>query len=166
MDVSASCKRTQPNLSVMKITNAILNDLVHCSYKAFNDFRRDSVPDEPEISRLFNRLKESHFKRVVEAKMMASISFNVTLENERFCLTFDGIEQKSKSSQIAIMTVPFERIAKADKVFLALKSHLAERDFSFKISYCKIIYGDELRTAYFKISSFQRHISKLANRVD
>jgi len=97
---------------------------------------------------------------------MASISFNVTLENEHFCLTFDGIERKSKSNQIAIMTVPFERVTKADKVFLALKSHFAEKEFSLKISHCKIIYGGELNTVYFKISSFKRHISKLTNRLE
>jgi len=39
---------------------------------------------------------------------MASISFNLTFENEGFCLNFDGIEQKSKSNQITIITVPFE----------------------------------------------------------
>lgn len=150
----------------MKVTNAILKDLVHCSYKAFNGLKRDSNPGEPEILTIFKKLKESHFKRVMEAKSMASISFNITLENERFYLTFDGIERKSKANQIGIMTVPFERVTKADKVFLALKSHFAEKEFSIKISHCKIIYGVELNTVYFKISSFKRHISKLAKGLE
>jgi hypothetical protein len=44
---------------------------------------------------------EMQSKKVV-SKLVASVSFNVTFENEGFCLNFDGIEQNENQTKLRL----------------------------------------------------------------
>jgi len=48
----------------MKITNEILQDAIHCSYKVFKKINNHSVESQAEISLLYKKLKEEHSHRL------------------------------------------------------------------------------------------------------
>ena len=158
----------------MKITNEILLDAIHCSYKVFKKINNHSVESQAEISLLYKKLKEEHSHRfqrkfidsepsnkINRKGIKTDLIFNSRAQNERVDLIFDAIETTPKKRANIILTVPFERITKANKLLLALQAYLAAREFFMSIEFCKVIYGGEFRTLKFKPSTFKREVHKI-----
>lgn len=151
---------------IMTITNTILKDLILCPYKAFRSLHEETG-DLPQISILYEGLKEDHFNQfVTQTGNKSSIAFRVRYTNARFQLHFDGIEIKSRRKQIALMTLPFEKIRLADKVYLSLLCHVACTEFSIRLTECRIIHGEKFGNTYFKLPAFKKQISALLIRLE
>lgn len=162
----------------MKITNEILFDALHCMYKVHNKINKDPFGPKPDIVILHKKLKETHKaqfeKRFIDhlklpantsaktPRSKTTLTFNSAFTNDHIDLTFDAIETTTgKNKIVTILTVPSERVSKADRMFLAAQTHLLCLEFPEKVDNCKIIFGENFRSAKFKFSSFKKRADKL-----
>jgi hypothetical protein len=70
---------------MMKITNEILRDVIHCPYKVFKKINDHAVQCQTEIGHLYKRLKDNHnqeFNNRFINRVGLSLSFNVTFQNK------------------------------------------------------------------------------------
>ena len=161
----------------MQITNEILLSFIHCPYKAY----RKSISENGEISdfeKLSFELKNSQKtlfteklsleKKLIEYQPIAS-NFTFTtngvvigqkFSNSNALLILDGIEILGKNKIIPILLIPFEKVSKTDKLFVALQTAYLQNEFHFQIEHCKMVYGKNLKQTRFKITTFSKSIKK------
>lgn len=161
----------------MQITNEIINDFIHCQYKAYRK-SKSQTGSISEYELLCNQLKQKQkanfLKNISENKTFISsnvvfdnitpnsgISLNLKFTNENIDLTLDGIEFIGKKNIIPVFITPFEKVTKTDKLFLALQAMFIQNEFNLQIENCKIVSGINLKQTKFKFSSFAKPIKKL-----
>lgn len=129
----------------MQINNEILNDFIHCQYKAYRK-SKNQTGNTSEYQILYNQLKQKqkgNFEKIISGNknLIASnavfdnvisntgISLYLKFTNANIDLTLDGIEFTGKKNIIPIFITPFEKVTKTDKLFLALQYLLPLREF-------------------------------------
>ncbi|GHT36262.1 hypothetical protein AGMMS49574_27700 [Bacteroidia bacterium] len=141
----------------MQITNEILSNFLYCPYKAYrkSNLEKGTISEYQE---LYDNLKET-YTRLFKKASADSIKFNVNFCNENINLTFDAIEYNEKN-RIPIYFIPFEKVTKVDKLYVALQATFIQNYFHYKIDFCKIIFGKNLRQTKFKIPSYAKSAKK------
>lgn len=166
----------------MQINNEILNDFIHCQYKAYRK-SRNQRGNISEYQLLCNELKQkqkanfeksiSENKNIISSKAVfdnispnSGISLNLKFTNENIDLTLDGIEFIGKKNILPVFMTPFEKVTKTDKLFLALQATFIQNEFNLHIENCKIVSGINLKQTKFKFLSFAKPIKKLIGEMN
>jgi predicted RecB family nuclease len=136
----------------MIISNEILNDVIHCCYKAY--LKKISQPStKSEFETVVEKLKEKQ-KVTTELK---PISF----KNAEIDLVLDGIYKDEKNYSVPILISPFEKVQKADKLFIALQSCFLKQKFNLKIEEAETIFGKQQKKTKIILSKFTKELKKL-----
>ena len=143
----------------MFVTNEILNAFINCKYKAYRK-SNNHLGNVSEYQLLYNKLKLTQ-KSIFEETLPKNKLFNLKFTNCNIDLVLDGIEHIGKKNIAPIFITPFEKIAKSDKLFLALQATFIQNEFNYHVVYCKVVSGKNLKPTKFKLSSFAKIIAKL-----
>src|SRR5437899_1302035 len=145
---------------LMVINNEILTALIHCNYKAhLKGQNLQCAKSDFEI--VFNELNEIQKQRycannsinnefksqsytIYNQYELNKIYTNTTFKNDGVIILIDGCRFTEKNKILPILITPFEKVSKADRLFIALQSYFIEREFSLKIDYAEIVFGQQL----------------------
>jgi predicted RecB family nuclease len=143
----------------MLVTNEILHAFINCKYKAYRK-SNNHLGKVSEYQLLYHKLKLTQ-KSIFDETLPKSKLFNLQFTNSNIDLVLDGIEYIGKKNIAPIFITPFEKVAKSDKLFLALQATFIQNEFNYHVVYCKVVSGTNLKQAKFKLSSFTKISSKL-----
>lgn len=159
----------------MQINNEILYDFIYCQYKAYRK-SKNQTGSISEYQILYNQLKQkSNFEKIISENEnfistnatfdsiipINGTSLNLKFINENIDITLDGIVFTGKKNIVPIFITPFEKVTKADKLFLALQATFIQNEFNLQIENCKIVYGTNSKQTKFKFLPFTKSIKKL-----
>lgn len=161
----------------MQITNEILHSFIHCTYKAYRksksengkltDFEKLTFELKDSQKKLFTEKLSSEKKLIENQNTRDNFTFTTLgvildskFSNINALLILDDIEILGKNKIIPILLIPFEKVSKADKLFLALQAAYLQNEFHFHIEHCKIVYGKSLKQTGFKLTTFSKTIKK------
>lgn len=175
-DESFSANKELKHQKNMLVTDEILFSFINCHYKAYLKSRQQSgITSEFEM--LYNKTKKIqkdsfekklsesgmlHFKNISNTRdfQKEGASLNAKFTNSNINIVLDGIEFTGKKSINAIFISPFEKVKKADKLFVALQATFIQDNFSVQVESCKVIFGQSLKETKFKLSSIAKTIKK------
>jgi predicted RecB family nuclease len=141
----------------MTINNEILNAVIHCRYKTY--LKKISLPStKTEFEIVVERLKEKQIS-AIDTKQ-------VTFKNTEIDLVLDGIYKDEKNYSVPILITPFEKVQKADKLFISLQVHYLKLHFNLKIERAEIIFGEQQKRTKITVSKFVKEIKKLVTIVE
>lgn len=160
----------------MQINNEILKDFIICHYKAYRKSKHQTgtITDYQILCNELRQKAKENFERTISKNpnficinsnfdnitSKEGISLNLKFANENIDLTLDGIEFAGKKNITPIFITPFEKVAIADKLFVALQGTFIQNEFKLQIVNFKIVYGTNSRQTKFKLSSFTKSIKK------
>lgn len=162
----------------MQLTNAILYDFIHCSYKGYKK-SKNQTGNVSDYQILYNELKqvqkvnfEKSFSDTLNPTFSTSafdiamlkeigVRANLNFKNANIYLMLDGIEFTSTKNITPLFITPFEKGTLIDKLFVALQAHFIHTEFNLPIENCKVIFGKNIRQTKFKLSSFTKIIKKI-----
>ncbi|GAB6012908.1 IS66 family transposase [Viscerimonas tarda] len=152
----------------MQIDNSFLQDFLHCPYKAYTKSRQETGL-KTEYEALCVRLKAAvveKFRTACAEKIMeAKFEFNVNFENEHVSLTLDAVEHRDKKTMVPVYIVPFGKITKTDRLFVALQAAFITREFQRRIEHCRIVSGREMKQSKFNVITYAKNSAKLIGEI-
>lgn len=172
----------QPQQFKMQINDEILHDFIYCQYKAYLK-SKDQTGIFSEYQTLYNQLRQSQkicFEKTLSdnpksispnstfnaSNSQKGISLNIKFKNENIDLTVDAINFTGKKNIIPIFITPFEKVTKADKLFIALQASFIQSEYNLYSESCKIIYGKNLNQTKFGLSLFTKNTKKIINELN
>jgi predicted RecB family nuclease len=161
----------------MKITNEILDAIIHCNHKAFLKKVQGNQFPETEFQTVFEKLKQNQIS-AIQPKLSLDTNFQnigyssnlkfekgktylqISFKNSEVDLNLDGIYYDHKNSFTPIFISPFEKIQKSDKLFIALQSHYLKHNFNLKIEDAKIMFGSQQKSTKVILSNLSKDVKK------
>ena len=142
----------------MIINNEILNAVIHCKRKAYLKKTHTLPSIKTEFETAVNLLKEKQ-KSIIEAKQ-------ITFKNAETDLMLDGIHKDEKKYSVPILVLPFEKVQKSDRLFVALQSYFLIQNFNLKIEKAEIIFGKQQKKVKIILHKFAKELKKLVAIVE
>lgn len=160
----------------MQINDEILQAFIHCPYKAYRK-SKEQTGIISDYQTLYNQLKQTqkvNFRKQLpeNIKTVSSdttfdgilpkegVALDLNFKCENIDNTLDGVEFAGRKSIIPVFITPFEKVTRADKLFVALQTTFIQNEFHLQAEYCKIIFRENIRQTKFGLSSFAKTIKK------
>jgi len=157
----------------MIVNNDILYAVIHCSHKAYLKRNQSQPPSKTEFEVVFEKLKQNIESKFSVKADVQNIVYKPTLrfekdetywqisfKNAEADLILDGIYTNEKNYFVPILIVPFEKVQKVNKLFIALQAYFLKQKFNLKIEEAEIIFGKQLKKTKVILNKFAKDVKK------